>query len=152
MKCSSSSTLVVLIAFLGSSQLPEQSPFQTPTKCGPVATVVRPPRGGALSGPEARGSSRDATIWALFFHHPIAAHHDVKIVWRVTGTGTFQVKGYQPGGAITLPTHGPTEHGGSNWDKPGDEWGTWFSFPAAGCWDLHVTRGRSSGDLWIEVK
>jgi hypothetical protein len=96
--------------------------------------------------------SADMTIWALFFQRPIGVNKDVKIVWRMTGTGAFQVRAYQPLGRTTLPTDGPTEHLGSNWDKPGDEWGTWFTFPAAGCWDLHVTRGRSSGDLWIDVK
>ena len=144
---SSSSMLAVLIAVLKTPTASAQSPFQPPTECGPITTV------STQGIPEAQGRSADLTVWALFFLRPFEAHKDVKIVWRVTGTGSFQVRGYQPLGATALPTW-VQQHGGSNWEKPGDEWGTGFNFPSAsaGCWDLHITRGKSSGDLWIEVK
>jgi hypothetical protein len=43
------------------------------------------------------------------------------------------------------------KHGGSNWARPGTEWGTAFKFPTAGCWDLHVTGGKTVGDVWVII-
>jgi len=122
----------------------QQPTFHPPTECGLLATFSTP------GIPEAQGRSADLIVWALVFN-PLEAHRDIKIVWRVTGAGAFQVRGYQPSGATVVPDR-VQEHDGSTWQKPGDEWGTFFNFPAPGCWDLHVTRGESSGDLWINVK
>jgi hypothetical protein len=138
-----SPSIIVVIALLKTPAL-AQSAFQPPTECGPISAV---PANGI---PEAQGRSADLTVWALFLN-PLEARQDIKIVWRVTGAGAFQVRAYHPSGATTMPDR-VGDHGGSNWQKPGDEWGTFFNFPTAGCWDLHVTRGTSSGDLWIDVK
>ena len=52
-----------------------------------------------------------------------------------------------------LPSSGPDPHpGGSNWQRPGDEWGTTFDFPQPGCWQLQVTRGAGlTASVWIIV-
>lgn len=137
-------SFAVFITALLSRPTLQQPPFHPPTECGVLATFS--PHGM----PEAQGQSADLTVWALFFH-PLEAHTDIKVVWRVTGAGALQVRGYHPAGATAIPDR-VRDHLGSTWQKPGDEWGTFFNFPAAGCWDLHVTRGPSSGDLWVEVK
>jgi hypothetical protein len=46
---------------------------------------------------------------------------------------------------------GPEAHTGSNWDHPGDEVGTGFTFAHAGCWNIRVSRSDVAGDLWLEV-
>jgi hypothetical protein len=125
-----------------------QDPFHPPVHCEAPAAMAK----SSIGLPEAQGRISGGSLWALFFQ-PLAPGGDgVKIVWRVTGTGAFSVKAYSPSGAMLAPDWGPQMHDGSNWDRPGDEWGTKFVFPTAGCWDLHVTRGQASGDLWMDVK
>jgi len=46
-------------------------------------------------------------------------------------------------------TFGPEAYGGSSWVKPGDEWGTGFIFPEAGCWRVHAQRDDLVGDLYL---
>lgn len=140
----SPASAMIIVAILR-TPAPPQSTFHPPTECGPVVTV---PVHGV---PEAQGRSTDITVWALFFQRPVEARTDVKVVWRVTGTGGFNVRAYHPSGA-TAEADRVQEHLGSTWQKPGDEWGSWFNFPVSGCWNLHVTHGQSSGDLWINVK
>jgi hypothetical protein len=57
-----------------------------------------------------------------------------------------------PDGTRAKPWFGPEEHGGSTWRRPGEEWGTGFVFPKAGCYRVEVTRTRGSGYLWLPVK
>src|SRR6266567_1677499 len=54
-----------------------------------------------------------------------------------------------PGGIRLLPLQGPLVHLTAN--GTGDEWGTLFNFPIAGCWDLHAMRDQAFGDLWLDV-
>ena len=78
---------------------------------------------------------------------PILAGHDVKIRWTIIGSGPLQVVAHGPAGLRLLPAQGPTEH-----TSPPNEWGTLFNFPSAGCWNLHVTRDHTSGDIWLDVQ
>jgi len=80
---------------------------------------------------------------------PILAKHDVKIIWDMAGTGPFYVFGLGPRGIRLLPLQGPLVHLAAN--GTGDEWGTLFNFPVAGCWDLHAMRDQAFGDLWLDV-
>lgn len=126
-------------------------PFVAPTTCGAPTPVVT----SAIGFPEARAAAVDAEAWALFFRpnsQPVTANQRVKIVWRMTGSGRFEVSAYSPTGLRVEPETGPDFHPSSNWARPGDEWGTWFKFPAAGCWNLHASREKSYGDVWIDVK
>jgi len=69
----------------------------------------------------------------------------------MTGTGTLTLMGKGPNGHLVKPDWGPEGHGGSNWDRPGDEWGSGFTFPVAGCWDIRATRADIAGDVYIIV-
>jgi hypothetical protein len=104
------------------------------------------------AGPEVEGTSPTAELWALVFATP-PIHHgdDVKIVWRMTGSGGFRIVGTGPAGTPARLTFGPDGPRGSTWTRPGDEWGTSFVFPSAGCWDMHVARDTTSGDVWLFV-
>jgi hypothetical protein len=104
--------------------------------------------------PEVQGIGRDATIYGLLFlthPGPVRAGEELKIVWRMTGQGDLSVSYFAPDGRPGVLTFGPERHGGSNYDRPGDEWGTGFALDAAGCWHIHLERSVGSGDVWLAV-
>ncbi len=102
---------------------------------------------------EVEGTSSNAELWALLFAPtPIHAGDQVKIVWRMTGSGAFHVSGTDAAGTTAPLTFGPDGPRGSSWTRPGDEWGTGFVFPSAGCWDMHAVRDTLTGDVWLRVQ
>ena len=118
--------------------------------CQPPSPLDAAPSQGL---PETQGTATGVQLWALFFADmPIHPKQEIKIVWKMTGSGSFHLSTHGPHGMPAQPTFGPEEHGGSNWNRPGDEWGSGFIFPVAGCWDLHATRGTASGDVWLIVQ
>jgi hypothetical protein len=91
------------------------------------------------------------SLWALVFERvPVPVGQQVKIVWRMTGSGAFTVAGRDARGLARL-ADGPGRHDSSTWDRPGEEWGTVWVFPRPGCWHLRATRGTTSGDLWLRA-
>ena len=93
----------------------------------------------------------EGELWALLFFGRAQANVEVKIVWRVTGTGEFVVEGRHEDGTVISPVWGPEAHDSSNWERPGMEWGTGFTFPKAGCWTLIGTLGTTSGEIYLAV-
>ncbi|MFG1942255.1 hypothetical protein [Nonomuraea sp. NPDC048826] len=101
--------------------------------------------------PELRGTSADAELWGLLFAEvPFKAGAEVKIVWRMTGDGPLKVSATGPGGKRAKLVW-LEDHGGSNWQRPGYEWGTGWVFPAPGCWKVELSRTRGSGHAWVRV-
>ena len=72
-----------------------------------------------------------------------------KSFWRMTGSGdpTFTLIG-RTDRRFGVPRGSPHA---SNWQRPGDEWGSIFFFSQPGCWRIHVERGEASADLWIAL-
>ncbi|SRR6266487_5039537 len=105
------------------------------------------------SFPEIQGTMKsEGEMWALLFFETAHANEDEKIVWRITGTGEeFHAQAQSEDGTIILPIWGPEYHGGSNWERPGTEWGTGFNFPEPGCWTITVTRGATTGEIALDV-
>ena len=104
--------------------------------------------------PEIQGTMRsDGEMWALLFFDKAHAKEDEKIVWRITGSGKqFSVQARHDDGTVIFPIWGPDDHGqGSNWERPGNEWGTGFNFPQPGCWTLTATRGTTTGEIRLDV-
>src|SRR5690606_33564839 len=101
--------------------------------------------------PEVRGTAEGAELWALLFVRatPLKRGDEVKAVGRITGGGPLTVRASLPGGTKAKLIWGPEEHGGSSWRKPGQEWGTGFVFPKAGCWKIELTRTHGSGHIWL---
>ena len=94
----------------------------------------------------------DGEIWALLFFETAHTNEDEKIVWRVTGeVDEFQAEARSEEGTIITPIWAEY-HGGSNWQRPGQEWGTGFNFPTAGCWTITVVRGKTAGTISLEVR
>jgi hypothetical protein len=104
--------------------------------------------------PEIQGTMRSGgEMWALLFFDKAHAKEDAKIVWRITGSGKqFSVQARHDDGTVIFPIWGPDDHGqGSNWERPGNEWGTGFNFPKPGCWTLTATRGTTTGEIRLDV-
>jgi hypothetical protein len=118
--------------------------------CNPAAAVHgwQDPAGF----PEVGIDSSRGSFWALFFTPvPPPSGQEIKVVWRMTGSGAFTFTASDSDGKTASLAWGPTAHSSSNWTHPGDEVGTGFTFPHRGCWDIHVARSDVSGDLWLEV-
>jgi hypothetical protein len=116
----------------------------------------RPPSRRTMADgfPEVEGTSASGSVWALLMPaHPgrLRAGDQEKIVWRVTGGGDLVATAIGPDGQHRSPVWGPEAHLGSNWARPGKEWGTGFVFSTPGCWDLHVRSGATVGDVWLKV-
>jgi hypothetical protein len=110
------------------------------------------PDRSAIGLPEVRGVIAHGQLWALLFNGPPArTRTDLKIAIRMTGHGPLHVVARSPRGGTIHPIWGPEAHGGSNWTRPGDEWGTGWRLPTPGCWHLHATRNNVSGDIWLRV-
>ena len=105
---------------------------------------------------EVYGTATGGTVWAWFMSaYPPQAGVEDKTVWRLDGSHavgepTFTLSG--PTTQLGRLTWGPEEHGGSTWNRPGHEFGTGLLFPAAGCWNVHVTLDRLVGDVYVVVR
>ena len=123
------------------------SATETPTGCQPSQVQKSPD--GFLEIQADMKSDREA--WALLFFETAHAKEDAKIVWRITGEGdTFEAQAQSEDGTTIQPIW-KEYHGGSNWQRPSQEWGTGFNFPAQGCWTITVKRGETTGTIALDV-
>jgi hypothetical protein len=81
----------------------------------------------------------------------VASPRIVKIVWRMTGSGPLKLAAYDPHGRHIALAWGPEAHGGSNYQRPGEEWGTGYRFRRPGCYHLTARRVEGSADVWLQV-
>lgn len=130
------------------------SPTATPTPQPLGAAGCHPASPSGAFPAEIYGTAVNGTVWAWFmWSYPPKAGMEDKTVWRLGGpdphgTPTFALLG--PDGQVGSLT-GLQAHGGSTWDRPGVEYGSGLLFPAAGCWDVHVTLGQLHGDVYVVV-
>ena len=119
------------------------------------ARTSSPPAQGSTAGvpgTQVRAESATLEVWALLYEpSPWKAGQEVKVVWRATGAGSFAVTAVGPESQRVAPIAGPTAHYGSNWERPGDEWGTFFRLDESGEWVLQVQRGSDTASLPITV-
>jgi hypothetical protein len=146
-------------------QVMVQSPLASPP---PASTFV--PLGGPGCAPasptnltthEARGAATSGDLWALLDGGTLAEPRQAvledvigkqtKIVWRMLGKGEAAFTTVEPDGTRGFAKD-VVRHGGSNWNRPGDEWGSIFVFNQPGCWQIHAERADNSGDLWLLVR
>jgi hypothetical protein len=123
---------------------------------GPAATcppVISATPLGELQGVADAGNS----LWALLFPRGagapgLSSGAEEKIVWRMTGSGALRIWAIGPGGVTIEPATDPIPHESSSWTRPGDEWGTTWNFPTAGCWTVRASRaGGATGSLALPV-
>lgn len=104
------------------------------------------------NGPEVRATAGAFIVTGLIMARSSPPRvGDVKIVWRATGSGDLKVSATGPGGRAAHLVFGPEAHGGSNFDAPGDEWGTGLHFAVPGCWDIRVARGAASVHITLGI-
>lgn len=128
--------------------------------CGGSPTNASPPchptaiRASAYGFPEVHGKSTHGQLWGLLFtkHHFVVAGRQLKVVWRMTGRGSLHLSTTGPHHRRIPLAWGPTAHLSSSYRRPGAEWGAGYSFPAPGCWRLHVTRNHNAADVWLLVR
>jgi hypothetical protein len=129
------------------------TPSQGPTAaagCSPASPI----RTGGM-GPEVQGNGQGATLYGLIMLAtplPIRTGQEVKIVWRMTGSGPLRLSATSPQGRAVALRWGPEPHGGSNYERPGEEWGAGYLFGSAGCWHLRAQRTQGSADVWLRVQ
>jgi hypothetical protein len=94
------------------------------------------------------------SLWGLIFGGalPFRVGDQVKIVWRMTGTGPLAVTQIAPDGSTRPLTFGPSYHTSSSYHRPGQEWGTGFTFNVTGCWTIRLTRTTGAADAYFEVE
>src|SRR6266567_2656018 len=158
--------LLLVLAACSSSTMAASSSatkVSSPTVSRVVSTVPKlgapgclppsPVDQSSLGFPEAQGTAKGMGVWVLLLGGEPRAKQDMKIIWRVMASTNepLRLVGIGPKGLHLRPLFGPEMHSGSNWSRPGGEWGSGFNFPVAGCWDLHVTLGTSVGDVWLVV-
>ncbi|SCE88464.1 hypothetical protein GA0074696_1441 [Micromonospora purpureochromogenes] len=81
-------------------------------------------------------------LWALLFFPEtdgLPAGRQTKIALKVTGTGELTLRATGPDDVTVRPEEFD-QHDGSNWTRPGDEWGTYWVFPTPGCWTIRADR------------
>jgi hypothetical protein len=75
----------------------------------------------------------------------------IKLVVRLDGAGDLRAMLRSPAGDEHTLDWGPEAHLSSNYARPGDEWGTGFSFATPGCWELVLERDNGSASFWLEI-
>jgi hypothetical protein len=162
----SSALLLVLLltACTGGAHAP-QARTTAPNSAGSPTVIstslgspgCRPPspisRGNGF--PEVQGTSDRIQMWGLIMangpDNPLRVNEEVKIVWRITGSGPLHLTMLDPGGRAHQLLWGPDPHLSSDYDRPGEEWGAGYRFTEPGCWTLRATRGAASADVWLEI-
>jgi len=152
--------VVLILAIACSSPSSTVTPTVSPSPSTPVylaglgSAGCKPSAFAGLPGSvrEVGFDSSQGSFWALFFGSlPPRAGEEIKVVWRMTGSGDFSFRVSDSNGKPLALVWGPEGHGSSSWNHPGNEVGTGFMFPHAGCWDIHVTKTDVAADLWLEV-
>lgn len=101
---------------------------------------------------EARGTGVGRAAWALLWvEPPWRSNQEVKVVWRMSGGGDLRIVAHGPADEVIEPSQGPTRHSGSNWNRPGAEWGTFFALPTPGCWTLAASNGDFTSRVFLIV-
>lgn len=117
--------------------------------CAPASPITNDGSFPEVRGTPTRG---DTSLygWIMADTNPIRVGSDVKVVWRMVGEGDLKVQLVAPDGTEHPLSWGPEEHGGSNYDRPGREWGTGFVLDAIGCWQLNFTTDTTEASVWLE--
>jgi hypothetical protein len=139
-----------LFGIVGSSFPPSGATAPPTRRCSTPSLFGTSARPNEVHGTSSRGQ-----LWGLALgpgHIPPHSGDELKIVWRMTGTGPLHITVTSPNGKRQPLVFGPEAHTVSNYHRPGDEWGTGIRFSAPGCWHIKLTRNATSGDVWLNVR
>lgn len=128
---------------------------ESPTALGHQGCKPPSPVNRGAGFPEVEGTSNQIQLWGLIMvdgpDNPVRLNEQVKIVWRITGSGELRLTSVAPDGGTHRPQWGPDEHLSSTYRRPGQEWGAGYLFTQPGCWDLHAIRGNATADVWLNI-
>jgi hypothetical protein len=135
-----------------------------PRGFGPAGTAGCAPASPRFAF-DAFGTATGTQFWGLFEFNPHGATlagatvtydgvvgKDVKIVFRMTSGIPSVFYAIAPDGAHVAPDWVPEPHLGSNWRRPGAEWGAGFTFATPGCWNIHAEAPHVHGDIFVDVR
>lgn len=128
---------------------------ESPSSSSPPSSDLSPSTGAACESPRRspdnalEGSSDAGELWGLGGRPRMGK--DFKIVVRATGSGQLTAVAISPTGSRHEPTD-VEEHSISNFNRPGDEWGLFFTFDRPGCWRIHVSRAGLRGFIALRVQ
>ncbi|HET7571492.1 MAG TPA: hypothetical protein VFJ77_02350 [Gaiellaceae bacterium] len=111
-------------------------------------------------GRDVFGTSAGARFWALPFAQMTGDTASLagvlgtttKTVFKLTSGVPHVFYAVAPDGSRVAPAWGPQPHIGSNWQRPGAEWGAGFDFDQPGCWRIHAGAPPAQGDVWVDVE
>jgi hypothetical protein len=128
---------------------------ESPTALGQPGCKPPSPISRGAGFPEVEGSSNQIRLWGLIMadgpDNPLRVNEQVKIVWRITGSGELRLTSIAPDGGTHALQWGPDAHLSSTYRRPGEEWGAGYLFTQPGCWDLHAIRGNATADVWLNI-
>jgi hypothetical protein len=143
-------SLVLLACAAGCSGSP--APATQPTPACRTPSPITPWQAGF---PLVEGRGSGVSLWGIVMtssRGPAQVGEEVKIVWRMTGSGPLTLLSIAPDGRRAPLEWGPVMHDtGSTFNKPGDEWGAGYVFNSPGCWDLRAIRGSLHADVLLTV-
>ncbi|WP_133247458.1 hypothetical protein [Arthrobacter sp. H-02-3] len=125
-------------------------PSTTTAKCASPSRIVK----SAVNGTEVEGSSEDGiTLYGQVQSEGflLASETEIKIVWRISGSGQPAVTVTSPGGGESSLAWGPEFHSSSNYARPGDEYSTALLLDQPGCWNIKFTRDARTANVWLQV-
>jgi hypothetical protein len=118
--------------------------------CRPPSPITR-----GAGFPEVEGTGKQVQLWGLIMAEgpddPLHVNEQVKIVWRITGTGELRLTSTAPDGGTRPLQWGPDEHLSSTYRRPGQEWGAGYLFDQPGCWRLQAIRGSATANVWLNI-
>lgn len=122
-----------------------------PTSCGDKLGRGPVSGFGELEATIGRTVSVRFGVWMEPDYPAQAGGRITKIAWQMTGASLLGLQAVGPNGTILSPTWGPELRTGSNSSRPGDEWGSGFDFPTAGCWTITASRQDVSANVAVLV-
>jgi len=114
----------------------------------PGAVGCSPP--SPTVGDETFGTAAGAELWALDVQPAYVSTIQKKIIFKLTRVYPDVFYAVAPDGRRVDPVWRQA-HSGSNWNRPGFEWGAAFIFDVPGCWRIHAGAWPAQGDLWLVV-
>ncbi len=145
--------LLVGLALGGCASTPDLAPL-----CVPSYTYPDEASGYA----EIEYPASEGTLWALLFapDGQFQAGTTARILWKMTdGRGDIRLTAIHEDGTQIRPVEGPVSRmWRSDWNHEGQEWGSEFIFPKAGCWRILVSRylvdtdRPVTGEIEIQVR
>lgn len=146
-----SASLLVLASCTASddAQVPQSSSVSTSHGKESIADAKCVPSPRANSDGALRGDSTEGTVWAL--GGKANTREQFKLVLRMTGSGELSAAAIGPK-ERRIRADEVVPHPSSNFNRPGDEWGVFYSFDRPGCWQLVFERSNIRGLIDIAVR